>query len=285
MKHKNTLKQIITTILVAALLITGISLDGTATVNAATDEIKFNPGGNIELKVGDTKRIVLIMKTDTGTEYNLTDQYKWTSSNPDVASVRFVNMDGTKFDHVETIINGSGTAVITCTSKNNPDSTANMTITVKAAKKTAKQKKCKHSWKITKKATCERTGVKTCKKCKWQKTIKKTSHKYSAVTYTETRYKKGYVQIYCTCTTPNAHDVEQCTIENGVECPHQCNFVTTPCETMEEAVAQYRIHNGETISADYPVGHACRGDRDWGEEPYEVEVTEYTCDYCGAVKK
>lgn len=57
-------------------------------------------------------------------------------------------------------------------------------VTKAASKLTATQKKCKHSWKVTKKATCQRVGTKTCKKCKLQKTIKKTDHKWVATTRT-----------------------------------------------------------------------------------------------------
>ena len=53
---KNLIKTIITSILTAAILITGISVD-TTTVTAATTNDTFQNGGTVTLKPGDSMKL------------------------------------------------------------------------------------------------------------------------------------------------------------------------------------------------------------------------------------
>ena len=55
---KNLLKTLITTILVATIVVTGISVD-TTTVTAKTTNGTFKNGGTVTLKVGDYKKLLV----------------------------------------------------------------------------------------------------------------------------------------------------------------------------------------------------------------------------------
>ena len=59
---KNNLKTIITCILVAAILITGINTGEAITVNAATTASYVQKWGTVTMKPGDTKKVIV---TDT----------------------------------------------------------------------------------------------------------------------------------------------------------------------------------------------------------------------------
>ncbi len=193
MKRKKTLRKIIAMMLCLTIAITGITLGDTATANAATPGIdNFVNGGSITMKPGDTKR--LLVTDSNGTD--ISTKYKWSSSNNTVVRVStdFVD-DSVDFTQcVELAAAGTGTATITGNAKNGL-SKVSMTVTVKTPKATAKQKSCKHKWKVTKQATCERVGVKTCKKCKLQKEIKKAAHKYVTTTI-HTTENDGYYHVF-----------------------------------------------------------------------------------------
>lgn len=288
MKNTRNLKTIITCILIAAILITGINTDNAVTVNAASRDMEFKPGGKFTMKLGETKWISLIMRTSSGTEDNYTNDFNWTSSDENVVSLEVVNLSGTALDHVEVTVNGTGTAKITCTAKNNSNSTASMTVTVKTAKKTAKQKKCSHKYKVTRKATCERPGMKVCKKCKWQAIIKKIDHKWEDTVETVTEYRKTYVEIYCTDTDCESYGTTRTECENtyGVQCcPHICKWTSGKCESFDEAIERFRQHRAETINEFHTTGHVTNGDWIFEEDPYTVEKHVTYCVYCGTYKE
>lgn len=173
---KHTLKHIIAMMLTLAITLTGISLNGTAVANAATVYDQFKDNGTITMKPGDTKRFILTGKD--GSDY--VPKCRWTSSDKSIVKVNtdFVDESVDFTEYVELVALKAGTAIITGAIKGYDDTSVTMTVTVETPKATAKQKACKHSFKTTKKATCEHTGIKTCKKCKFQKTTKTVAHKY-----------------------------------------------------------------------------------------------------------
>lgn len=190
---KNTFKKLITCMLIAAIAITGIVTGGTATVNAATDYPQLKSDAVITMKVGERKRF--LMTDENGKD--LVSDMTWKISNKNVISLDTDFTSNYKTEYVEFTANEAGTAIITGRRSEHAavdqyngfwrehcdgDVTITVKVTKAATKATAKQKKCKHSWKVTKKATCERTGMKTCKKCKLQKVIKKTDHKWETHT-------------------------------------------------------------------------------------------------------
>ena len=191
---KNLLKTLITTILVAAIVVTGISVD-TTTVTAATTNGTFKNGSTVTIKLRNSKKLLVL---DNDGE-DIASKYQWSSSDTNVVAVeRDLYNDE---DYTECILlTAVGTGTATITGKGlGPRPNVTMTVKVTLPAPTAKQKKCKHVYKTTKAATCKRGGIKTCKKCKYQKEIKKVDHKYVTKTvhdteydyYTETRYCHG----------------------------------------------------------------------------------------------
>ena len=105
---------------------------------------------------------------------------------------------------------------------------------------TAKQKKCKHKFTVTKKATCERAGVKTCKKCKLQKSIKRTDHKYVNTTIKTTEYDGWELVLMCTgCDCPPF----ECpgSIPGGI-CPTSCDYAVVVTTKERGNVIDYPFH-------------------------------------------
>ncbi len=190
---KNLIKTIITSILTAAILITGISVD-TTTVTAATTNNTFQNGGTVTLKPGDSMKL-LVQDSDGEDD---TYGYKWSSSDTNVLKVETDFYDDTK-DYTECVVLigvSTGTATVIGKGKGlRPNIT--MTVTVALPKATAKQKKCKHKYKTTKAATCERAGIKTCKKCKFQKMIAKPDHKYVTKKVTKVEYDYFTATLEC----------------------------------------------------------------------------------------
>ena len=90
---------------------------------------------------------------------------------------------------------------------------------------TKAQKNCKkHAWKTTKKPTCERTGIKTCTKCKLQKSMPKTSHKYETNLITEQVDDEVYWVL--TCTNSSCGHILTCPERPSPDsvCVHFCGF-------------------------------------------------------------
>lgn len=211
MKKKNKLNKIIATVLTLALTITGIGLGDITTAHAAdaTDVlVRTKDNTDIEnttvtMKPGDIMSIRYLYTTGSFSA-NITDNYTWTSSDKDVATLNITywkNSAGDpRIDWVSVRAEKAGTATITGTNKNNGE-THSFTVSVKAPKMTAKQKNCKHVWKTTRKATCVRNGMKACKKCKLEKVIKQKAHKFATNTEIYEVYEtyEIYVCNACTC--------------------------------------------------------------------------------------
>jgi len=295
---KNLLKTIITTILVAAILVTGITTNNTTTVTAATKTGTFQNGGTVTLKPGDTMK--LFVKEDGK---DATALYKWTSSDTNIVRIETGFYDSS-IDYTECVILGADTTgTVTITGKyrysgdpfkgttvydpDRPDLT--MTVTVKQTKMTAKQKKCRHKYKTTKKATCQRTGIKTCKKCKWQKTIKKTGHKWVNETVTSYEYTKETMMYSCSgCYCPEVpigHYGSEWHHDTNTICNNPCNKVwyaieyNNDMDAINKAIFEHLNNDG------------CNGDYegvDLSIEPYgplkETTKRVTVCKYCGKEK-
>ena len=194
MKSKNTWKKFITCMLIAAIAITGISLESVTTANAAAKYEQLEKGCTITMKVGETKRF--LMTDEDGKD--LVVNTAWKTSDKNIVSIETDFADENCItEYIQFTANAEGTAIIGGRSaadyaidvyngfqrESCPD---DFSITVKVVKPdvkmTAKQKKCKHTWKTLRKATCQRVGTKVCKKCKLQKTVKKTNHKWETIT-------------------------------------------------------------------------------------------------------
>lgn len=283
---RNIVKRIITLMLCTAILIAGISLDGTINASAAANPGNFVNGGNITMKPGQTKRFLL---TDT-TGKDIVEKYKWSSSDKNIINVGtdFVD-EKTGYELcIEIKAISAGTATVTGTSRYGYASIT-MTVTVSQPAATAKQKACKHTWKTTMNPTCNHTGIKTCKKCKLQKQIGKTSHKYTNVTMqiTET---DGYYHVYqCTgCECPN----RSC-IDTG-RCPTLCSFKTkvkydkngniTPdsdFKSEDEAYNHLWTDHQSKINSN---NHKAWTDYYVDINPHYVTKTVKLCKYCGKQK-
>lgn len=315
MKTTRNLKTIITCILIACIMLTGIGLDNITTVNAATTASYVQKWGTVTMKPGDTKKVIV---TDTDGN-DITTKYKWTSSDKSIVKVNMDFVSQSDFTEcLELIAAGSGTATLT----GNPTGVGyggiELTVTVKMASPTAKQKKCKHSWKVTKKATCERAGVKTCKRCKLQKSIKRTGHKYVNTKITETEFD-GYEYIVkcsgCDCV---AHGVEHVEGADGIVygCEYPCDFTIIVTTKKRNGVIDYPHHYDKVIfiedydSFDDAVTYACMvvqfqhpkdvksnsngtldpqmhgsyEDMEWEYGEHKVTKTVKVCKYCGKQK-
>lgn len=299
MKTTRNLKTIITCILIAAILITGIGLDNTVVANATTingQEItKFKPDGTMTLKLGDTKRLALIGTTSDGKEMNVTSQFTWTSSNENVVSIIKADPLSDSPDYFIIYVSGKGTAVITGTPANPANRTMQMTITVEGSKMTKAQKNCKkHVWKVTKKATCKRTGIKTCTKCKLQKSIAKTSHKYETVTRTE--HVDDEVYVILTCTNCSCGDEDNCPTNPNPgysTCAHFCGYQIDSRDypSVDAAIDAMRAHQMTDCKRDNEdelADNAFKGGTYDDTTVHIGHLEDYTvkqCKYCGKEKK
>lgn len=279
MKHAKHTK-LIALVLTLAIMITGIGIGDTVTANTAVKSDQFVNGGSITMKPGDVKK--LLVTDSNGTD--VVSKYNWTVSNKNIVSLYSDFADDTKdlMECLEIAANKTGTVTINGTAIYTSTSPyrISMTITVKSAKMTAKQKKCKHVFKTTKKATCQREGVKTCKKCKYQKTITKTSHKYKKTYVESTTYE--YLRTRRTCGlcyddgietyiwTDNVpyHDDMQLTGDNADP------YYTEKYEEMVERFNQHcmDVHDGW--------GTNCWSEGDEFYNPTKVTKTVTKCQYC-----
>lgn len=208
MKTTRNLKTIITCILVAAILITGINTGNAVTVNAASDVTDIVKGDEITttceitIKPGDVKKVTVHDKA--GKDIQESFNFKVTKGEGTVINVEddfvsdddytnCINIIGLK-EGTATIVGQKGSAT---SSIGREFVEIKVTVKMPAAKMTAKQKKCKHKYVVTKKATCERPGMKVCKKCKWQKTIAQKKHVYVTETVPVTRHEYLYYVIQC----------------------------------------------------------------------------------------
>lgn len=282
---KNLLKTIITSILTAAILITGINIDTTTVTAATTKGGEFTNGGSVTIKPGDELKLTV---TDTNhefrnsekTDYDIVEKYKWSSSDTSVLKIE-TDMYDEEESCAECIVLigvSSGTSTVTGKCKSGPHHDITMTVNVTLPKATAKQQKCKHKYKVTKKSTCERSGIKTCKKCKFQKTIKKLAHKY--VDQKITLIEHDYFTDTIGCTSCSF----ECTIKFDV------NGDVTPDSdypSFDAAVDAMEDHFTSTAGKDTPM-HG-----DWsgtvGLTPFgkghEVTKTVKACKYCNKYKE
>lgn len=293
---KNILKQIITTFLIAAILITGISFDTFVTVNAVIHYKQLNDGTTVTLKPGDAKKFLVLNNDGKDIAY----QYKWSSSDPEIVGVDNDFFDDYDGQYVELTARSIGTATITGVGRGTysdveEGSVFKVTVTVKQAGPTAKQKKCKHSWKVTKKATCEHVGVKTCKKCKLQKTIAKTSHKWVTSNKQVIEGEREDIVFYCMgCHCENTDG--RCGIDyhadTHTKCPHPCTvrFSTEDYGTPEACIEAWGRHcdcHGEDGCDGGPKG--CNGFKYASTVEYTgghtVTKKVKVCMYCGTEKE
>lgn len=295
--------------LIATIAITGISLDTTATANAATTASYVQKWGTVTMKPGDTKKVIV-------TDYDgndITTKYKWTSSDKSIVKVNmdFVSQSDLT-ECLELIAAGSGTVTLTgkAVSILEDITTIQLTVTVKMAGPTAKQQKCKHKFVVTKKATCERAGVKTCKKCKLQKSIKRVDHKYVNTTIKTTEYD-GYEYIV-QCSGCDCENGFVCpAFKTGIACNTACDFTVVITTKERGGIIDYPFHYDkvlylEDFDPERPLGsaveeadalvfqhsndqripnmHRAYTDFEWEYGGHEVTKTVKMCKYCGKEK-
>lgn len=112
MKTTKNLKTIISMLLIACIMLTGIGLDNTVTVNAATIASYVQKWGTVTMKPGETKKVIV---TDTDGN-DITTKYKWTSSDKSIVKVNMDFVSQSDFTGcLELIAAGSGTATATLT--------------------------------------------------------------------------------------------------------------------------------------------------------------------------
>ena len=304
MKLKLNAKKIVTLVLTAVITLSGISLNTSVTAHAATAVSDVQKWGTITMKPGDTKKV--IVKDKDGKD--ITTQYKWSSSDKSVVKVNMDFVSQSDYTEcLELIAAGSGTATLTGSPVGLSYASTELTVTVKMAGPTAKQKKCKHSFKVTKKATCERAGVKTCKKCKLQKSIKMTSHKYVNTTVKTTEYDGFEYIVMCSgCDCPNG---SECPSHYGIECDTQCDYTIVITTKARAGAIAYPYHYDEVLyledydslwdatqhAADKVMYHAMydlKSNKHGSYEDFEYEYGEHevtktvkTCTYCGKYKE
>lgn len=298
-------KKIVTLILTAVITLSGISLNTSVTAHAATAVSDVQKWGTITMKPGDTKKV--IVKDKDGKD--ITTQYKWSSSDNSVVKVNMDFVSQSDYTEcLELIAAGSGTATLTGSPIGLSYAPTELTVTVKMAGPTAKQKKYKHSYKVTKKATCERAGVKTCKKCKLQKSIKMTSHKYVNTTVKTTEYDGFEYIVMCSgCDCPNKFECPSVT--HGIECDTKCDYTIVITTKARAGVIAYPYHYDEVFyledydslwdatqhAADKVMYHAMydlKSDMHGAYEDFEylygeheVTKTVKACTYCGKYKE
>ena len=208
---KRKLKTVVGAMLTLAVALTNATLNNITAeakvVNYQKDRtgmeniVDLN-GTTVTMKVGDTKKVDLIEESD---DYSIdsTKRYAWASSDETIVSMQrawdISTAETYEVSHVIIKAEKPGTATITATPVTIKGETVSFTVKVKAPKVTAKQKKCKHSWKTTKKATCLESGMKTCKKCKLQKVIAKKEHTFATESKEKNDYKYYFVYVCGIC--------------------------------------------------------------------------------------
>lgn len=305
---KKSFKHIIPMVLISAILITSIITGSTATANAATTASYVQKWGTVTMKPGDTKKVIV---TDFDGN-DITTKYKWTSSDKSIVKVNmdFVSQSDLT-ECLELIAAGSGTVTLTgkAVSILEDITTIQLTVTVKMTGPTAKQQKCKHKFVVSKKATCERAGVKTCKKCKLQKSIKRVDHKYVNTTIKTTEYDGYEYIVMCSgCDCPPF----EC---DGGICPTSCDFTVVVTTKERGDVIDYPFHYDRVLYVEDHGGtgldyrtwndaieeatdiilwhamydlkstkHGAWEDFEWAYGEHEVTKTVKMCKYCGKEK-
>ena len=277
-------KKIVTLVLTAA-----IALSGALTSPITADAVVFNPDGpkspnlqniydientTVTMKVGDTKGFELMEHYD-GYSSDMTDAYDWTTSDETIVSMTktYRPTSPNKVFFFTLRAEKTGTATITGTGLVT-GKTISFTVTVKGA--TAKQKSCKHSWKTTKKATCLRSGVKTCKKCKLTKTIAKKQHKWDTYDTTVTKYDEYEIFMCnaCVCEDPELHEYH--VRVNDFGCENWCGMEFSSrdygsVEAALEALSNHAEEYNHLISVCSRPGY---------ENPHKETITVTECKNC-----
>lgn len=253
MKTTKNLKTIISMVLVACIMLTGNAATVRAEDNPYPEDARLINGTTITMKLGEEKRLNMTWtygEDNKGVADN-TKNYAWASSDETIVSMWRAwdeTMDGTyKLMTFGIRAEKVGTATITGTPNGNYEPVS-ITIKVTAPKVTAKQKKCKHTWKVTKKATCVKSGMKTCKKCKLQKIIKRKNHDYD--TDTKEYYTYTYDFIFwceaCVCDTKEEREYHN-TNEGSFQCQNKCEkgFSTKEYGSIDEAKKALSAHQAK----------------------------------------
>ena len=109
MKSKNTFKKFITCMLIAAIAITGISLESVTTANAAAKYEQLEKGCTITMKVGETKRF--LMTDEDGKD--LVVNTAWKTSDKNIVSIETDFADENCItEYIQFTANAEGTAII-----------------------------------------------------------------------------------------------------------------------------------------------------------------------------
>lgn len=289
--------KLIAIILTLALAITSVSLGNSTTVHAAdatyvlvrTKDNTDVENTTVTMKPGDNMSI-RYMHVKNSFKMNLTHLYTWECSDQSVITLSRKYSETSAgepcLDWVEVRAEKEGTVTVTGTNKNNGE-THSFTVSVTAPKMTAKQKKCKHVWKTTRKATCMRNGMKACKKCKLTKVIKQKDHNFVTKTETYEVYQTYpiYVCQSCACKDENGNKLHPNDMFDG--CKNICceEFDAKDYDTnnngfdmndIEAAYDAYIKHQGDnkhgTYSTSQIVGYV---------NPEEVSQTVTRCTACG----
>lgn len=292
---KSTLKSITIVILTIAILVTGINFGTPAVANAASKLTPSVPAYDadkcetVTLKPGETKQFT-IKKTggpisSPGHNCGLDCFLITKVSDENVVKAEWgSDPKDPRIDTIDIIAVGSGTATITSICKHEPGCMLTIPVKVSLPKATAKQKKCKHKYKTTKKATCERNGIKTCKKCKYQKELKKIAHKYITESVPVTAPTGFWFIRECDCgfqlkvefTGQISGDSVYTTLNDKTAWFAQ----DSPYQSWEDVMTAWSTHpRGEN-------GY-CVGFVEWEEEfgSQHYYETQTICKYCGREKQ
>lgn len=275
-KNLKTIRRIVAAMLTLALVLTGITVDNTVTANAAATTIEqFQTGSTITMKPGETKR--LLVTGESGED--LSEAYNWKCSDDAIVGIE-VDFVDTSVDLTCCMIltaRKSGTVTITGKPYNYEDSELSMTVNVKMSGPTAKQKKCKHVWKTTKKPTCQRVGIKTCKKCHLQREVKKVSHKFVKKTFNVTTYEFWTTERHCG-VCDKKFETDKVSYKYGVPNIADKEHEKAYTKMLEE----YKEHCREEHYGD-GIGAWIEWENEYGQQT--ITVTDGVCKYCGEQEK
>lgn len=275
-KNLKTIRRIVAAMLTLALVLTGITVDNTVTVDAAATTIEqFQTGSTITMKPGETKR--LLVTGESGED--LSEAYNWKCSDDTIVGIEVDFVDTSVDLTCCMILTARKTGTVTITGKpyNYEDPELSMTVNVKMSGPTAKQKKCKHVWKTTKKPTCQRVGIKTCKKCHLQREVKKVSHKFVKKTFNVTTYEFWTTERHCTSCS-KVFETDKVSYKYGVPYMEDEEYLKAYAKMLKEYNEHCKKeHNGHGITAWF------EWDNEYGQQT--ITVTDGVCKYCGANQK
>lgn len=275
-KNLKTIRRIVAAMLTLALVLTGITVDNTVTVDAAATTIEqFQTGSTITMKPGETKR--LLVTGESGED--LSEAYNWKCSDDTIVGIEvdFVDMSVDLTCCMVLTARKTGTVTITGKPFNYKDSELSMTVNVKMSGPTAKQKKCKHVWKTTKKPTCQRVGIKTCKKCHLQREVKRVPHKFVKETFNVTTYEFWTTERHCSVCR-KAFETDKVSYKYGVPYTEDKEYE----KAYKKMLKEYKEHCKKEH-----YGHGTDAWVEWDNEygQQTITVTDGVCKYCGEQEK